>query len=301
MTLLKRSTISAAAVVGVLATSASPAAAIVGGQDATHTYPGVAAVSVLFPGVGTAKCGGTLITPRFLLTAAHCVSDDAVAPTPVAVPAGNISLRVGSNDRTAGGQTATGRRVLLHPDWMWGYPTGKPISDVALVELTDPVPTPVTPLGVRQADLGHRLRLLGWGLTAYPPPAGTTIPTMLQQRDTTRLAATACQGGFISTAEVCVSAGACYGDSGAPALRPLSGRQTSRRPGWASVGIASRETDQDNPCTGPTVYTDLTQFRDWIATTIATSRTPRCTCPPLRTLDTTARTRIGLLKPTIQP
>ena len=50
--LLQRSMITLAALAGILAATASPAAAIAGGQDATQTYPGTTFVSVLYPGAG---------------------------------------------------------------------------------------------------------------------------------------------------------------------------------------------------------------------------------------------------------
>jgi hypothetical protein len=47
MKLLKRSMIATATLVGLLAAAATPVAAIVGGQDATQTYPGMAFRSML--------------------------------------------------------------------------------------------------------------------------------------------------------------------------------------------------------------------------------------------------------------
>jgi hypothetical protein len=63
MNLLKRSTIVAAVLAGALASAATPASAIVGGHDATQAYPGMAAMSVLLPGLGTLTCGSTLLHP----------------------------------------------------------------------------------------------------------------------------------------------------------------------------------------------------------------------------------------------
>ncbi|GAA3292702.1 trypsin-like serine protease [Dactylosporangium vinaceum] len=299
MKLLTRSTIMAVTLGVVVAAGSAPAAAIVGGRDATQVYPGMAALSVEYPGLGTAKCGAALITPRLLLTAAHCVSDQRVAPTPVAAPGGNVTARIGSNDRTTGGVVVTGKQVYLHPDWMWGAQAGAPVSDLALVELTGPVPARLMPVAFRQADTTPR-RLIGWGLTAYPPPPGTTIPTLLQQRDTTRLPTTSCAGGFIGAGELCLGAGACFGDSGGPALQPTAGGHYNARR-WASVGIASRETSEADPCNGPDVYTDITYhpFQIWIATMIVKPKLQPCTCPPVQTFGAPDATRMNLLRPYI--
>jgi hypothetical protein len=195
---------------------------------------------------------------------------------------------------------AIGKRVFLHPEWMWAAMPGTPTSDFALVELTRAVPLPLMPISRRQLPAAGPARLIGWGLTQYPAPAGTTLPQVLQQRDTVRLPSSACAGGFIGAGEVCLGAGACFGDSGGPTLRPAgTGHHGLRR--WAAVGIASRETSQTDPCSGPTIYTDPTHppFRDWIITTILTAKVQPCTCPPARTLNTTGSERINLLKPMI--
>lgn len=300
MKLAKRWTIPAVTLLGVLATTAGPAGAIVGGHDATHPYTGMTFVSVQYPGVGTAQCGGTLITPRIVITAAHCVSDLVAAPEPVAVPAERITVRVGSTDRTSGVQ-AVAARIVLHPDWHWATLVGVPVSDLALIQLTTPVPGPVMSLNAGTVRAGDRVRIIGWGLSTWPVPAGSPLPTILRQRDVTALPATACAGGLIGAGEICLSAGACFGDSGGPALTSHSGRHSR----WRQVGIASRETSdpadpQANPCHGPTIYTDVTYppFRQWIRDTIRTGHsTPHTPHPAMRPLTKADLDRVNQLKP----
>ena len=287
-----------ATVVGLLSLTTSAASAIVGGQDATQTYPGMTFVAVQYPGIGTAQCGGSLITPSIVLTAEHCLADEFAAPDVVAVPAEHVSFHIGSNDRTTGGFEATASKILLNPVFSWLLPTGLPPWDFALVKLAKPVPARLMPLGVRHVDPGDTDRAIGWGLTTFPVPPGYPLPTMLQQRDITVLPASDCAGGAIGVGEICVSEGPCFGESGGPLLAHAWDR-------WKEVGLTSREStdpeDPDaNPCAAPVIYTDLTYppFREWIAETIRTERSQPCSSRvTVRSLSPATRNRINRLKP----
>ncbi|GIF01104.1 S1 family peptidase [Paractinoplanes rishiriensis] len=266
MTLLRSATIAVAATV-MLAATAGPAAAIVDGQQAQHPYPGMTALAVTYPGLGILKCAAIQIRPRYALTAAHCLSDFTVNPTVTAVTAELASTRTGSTNRTSGGHTAVGATVLLQPDWAWLQQTGRPPADLAVLRLDRPIPGPLATLPARpNADHGPA-RIIGWGLTEYPVPAGTDLPEQLRQRNVTRLPDTACEGGAIGAGELCVSPGACFGDSGGPTLQHRY--QPGRGRTWVAVGLLSRETNTDTPCEKPTINTDLGYYRPWIEATIA--------------------------------
>ena len=88
-------------------------ARIVGGSLVpTGSYPWTAA---LLGSNGSQFCGGSLIAPKWVVTAAHCSSSAA-------------SVRVGSVDRQSGGQVIRVIRRINHPQ----YSTQ---NDIALLEL----------------------------------------------------------------------------------------------------------------------------------------------------------------------
>jgi secreted trypsin-like serine protease len=267
-----------AVAVAVVLTAGVPASAIVGGQPASQIYPGMSAMRVVFPGFGAGVCGSQLIRPQWVLTAAHCVSDQAAAPQVVPISVSDISFRIGSNDRSAGGQVVDAKRVYLHPGWAWGSGApAVPVADLALVELARPVDAALMPLAVRPVAQDAAVRLVGWGYTSFPLEQDATQPAMLHERDSTRLPQDACADNDlpITAGELCTGGGACFGDSGSPALRPGAGM-------WSSTGIASRETSVTDPCQRPTVYTDVTYapWRVWVWATILTRQQLPCTCPP---------------------
>jgi Trypsin/Proprotein convertase P-domain len=217
---------------------------IVGGRPASEPYP--FAASLQSRGGGH-FCGAALIRPDWLVTARHCVEGDSP---------GSIQARIGSPNRTSGGTVATIRRIVLHP-------AGP--SDVAVLQLTAPVPhTPISiPAGV---PVGSAIRLLGWGATSDPNPGPP--PVQLQELDTTVLPDSQCGTGG---PELCVGnvdgwRGACYGDSGGPAVLRGAG-------GWQLAGTTTAGTTRI--CgQGPSIYMDSAAHRAWIDSVVGTTPPP---------------------------
>lgn len=221
---------------------------VVGGTPTDEAYP---FMTSLADGDGH-FCGASLIRSNWLVTAAHCVDG---------VSADTLTARIGSADRTEGGEVAQPAELVVHPSYT---APGSP-NDLALVRLAEPVTA--TPIDIAEsAEPGTATRLLGWGRTCAQDGCGES-PVMLQQLDTRVVQDDRCAAGFTARSEVCTGnpdgGGACYGDSGGPQIVRDGDR-------WRLIGMSSRAGNDDAVCgTAPSIYTSAPAHRTWIDETIA--------------------------------
>jgi len=208
--------IAAALLVALPAADASSSVTprIVGGAGTGN--PGwVAFLNITFAG-GDALCGGELISKRWLLTAAHCVTQEssttAVAPEAVTGWVGLDSLSAA--DTTPGDAID---QVVVDPAY-------DPITldgDVAVLHLSQPSDAePVALGGPDDPAVGSRPTVLGWGVTDVLTEAvsdsllQTTAPVLDPAR------CTQLDSGFNVAGEICaggvVGHDSCNGDSGGP-------------------------------------------------------------------------------------
>lgn len=168
---------------------------IIGGSPTTiNEWPWQVAVADPPAGGGNGYarqfCGGSLITSTAVLTAAHCVFDDAAAvnafkqPSEFSVITGRTTL-----SSTAGSEIPASD-VIYFVD-VGGRPTPQSVTqppagpqlynaplhkwDVAVIELNTPAPAPAATIPIAAAeerglwDAGDTVYATGWGNRAKPP------------------------------------------------------------------------------------------------------------------------------------
>jgi hypothetical protein len=227
--------------------SAAPAQAIVGGG--APSAEGVARSVVTIVGSRGNFCTGSLIAPKVVLTAAHCVPPGA-------------EYRMVDN---SSGQPVlqSVRSVAIHPGFrMEAMQAHRATADVALLQLEQPargkapalLGMPNTPIaaGGRFTIAGIGVTVRGDGKTGGTIRIASLVATGRPGTLQIRLVDPAGQGARDGL-------GACTGDSGAPVFEDQPG-------GPAIIGVVSWSTGPNNAagCGGMTGVTPLTLYRDWL-------------------------------------
>uniref|UniRef100_A0A8C9ZC75 Suppressor of tumorigenicity 14 protein homolog n=1 Tax=Sander lucioperca TaxID=283035 RepID=A0A8C9ZC75_SANLU len=233
---------------------------IVGGQDAdAGEFPWQ--VSLHVKGFSHV-CGATIISQRWLVTAAHCVQDDA--KTRYSQP-GTWEVYLGLHNQQTVGSAVVKRnlkQIIPHPNY--NHYTFD--NDIALMELDSPVTysdyiKPIClPAPQHDFPVGSTVWITGWGATRE----GGFAAKVLQKAQVRIINQAVCNdlmGGDITSRMLCAGVltggiDACQGDSGGPLSSPSSrGMFLAGVVSWGD-GCARRNK--------PGIYTAVTKFRGFI-------------------------------------
>lgn len=221
-------------------------------------------------------CGGSLIAPLWVVTAAHCAAEDSAA---------DIQVLAGIHDLQSldsGYVNFDVKRIIVHPAY---EQLNEYDSDIALLELASPAPfraagpdqlpiAGIAPVAEGIGSLaGVESSVTGWGNRSGH---GIDYPARLHEVEVPIWAQEACEAAYpagVTANMLCAGLpeggkDSCQGDSGGP-LVVYDAEQAQ----WQLAGITSWGFGCAEPGL-PGVYTRVERFTGWIADVVGGTYNP---------------------------
>ncbi|XP_053261353.1 acrosin-like [Podarcis raffonei] len=243
---------------------------VVGGSNVLPgTWPWTVSFQILTYTGYFSICGGSLISPRWVLSAAHCFQEPKEIP--------NITLSIGANRISDPGPDAQRRsikRLLNHKQYerFWNKTFSKIHNDISLVELNEPVnctdyiqPACLPDESVAVSKLGH-CYISGFGIM---DATTKKMPDIMQEGAVDIIPRATCSSPdwwyhYILEENICAEnlergTTMCQGDSGGP----LMCREQRSERYWV-IGVTSWGPPFCGQKKKPGVYASTQFYIDWI-------------------------------------
>uniref|UniRef100_A0A667X0V0 pancreatic elastase II n=1 Tax=Myripristis murdjan TaxID=586833 RepID=A0A667X0V0_9TELE len=232
---------------------------VVGGKDARpHSWPWQISLQYNWGGEWRHTCGGTLISEKWALTAAHCISSG----TKYRVAMGKHNLKLKEKGAVFMGTA----NITVHEKWNPSLIH----NDIALIKLESAVTFSDTIMAACLPKAGFILPhdepcyITGWGrISTGGPTADILQQALLPVVDHATCTKPDWWGSLVKDTMVCAGGdgvvSGCHGDSGGP----LNWRNADRA--WEVHGIVSFGSGRScNFPKKPTVFTQVSSYIDWI-------------------------------------
>ncbi|KAJ1984965.1 hypothetical protein H4R34_000308 [Dimargaris verticillata] len=247
---------------------------IIGGSDAKQNqFPFMAHLRVFIGPTRFSECGASILSEEWILTAAHCVTQQSTGlvynPSAISVTIGTVSSIL------TDGPVA--REVVVHPD----FDPSVIINDIALIRLRTPLPlsdsVQPTKIWTTRLEDSQEAFAIGWGTTiandTSQQPDTLQVVNLNISNDRSKCYQVGARFTNSNGPVVCTANNpgrdTCQGDSGGPLVvtNDDGGASTYAQVGLTSYGYSPSNTAECGASDGLAFYTHIAYYLDFVTAT----------------------------------